>query len=335
MRVHIFDSFSRKLTAGLFLMTLLVGAAVAWAQAGKSTTAGGNPVAVGKVAWGRDLEQALAASKASGKPVFLLFQEVPGCAGCQAFGRDVLSEPGMVKAIQENFVPLLIPNNTSEAKDAAVLKRFGEPAWNYQVVRFLDAEGRDLIPRKDGVWTGSALSVRIAEVLKKTGRPAAATESPSKKGAAAAAGKTERVAFAQSCFWTGEMKLGALPGVVCTEAGYFDSHEVTMVEYDPAKTTLEQLITGAKSADVATNLYVTNADQLAVAQKRGFTAAKKLDGGYSVASVSDQKKQVQGTAFCKVKLTPEQATKVNAFARTAPQEAMKYLTAEQREKVGK
>ena len=37
-----------------------------------------NPVEVGTVQWGRDLDQALAMSKASGKPVFAFFQEVPG-----------------------------------------------------------------------------------------------------------------------------------------------------------------------------------------------------------------------------------------------------------------
>jgi len=35
-------------------------------------------VEIGTVEWGRDLDSALAASKASGKPVFVLFQEVPG-----------------------------------------------------------------------------------------------------------------------------------------------------------------------------------------------------------------------------------------------------------------
>jgi hypothetical protein len=37
--------------------------------------------------------------------------------------------------IEVNFVPLLIPNN-QEGKDADVVKRFNEPKWNYQVVRF-------------------------------------------------------------------------------------------------------------------------------------------------------------------------------------------------------
>jgi hypothetical protein len=37
-----------------------------------------NPVELGRVAWQRDHEAAFAAARASGKPVVLLFQEVPG-----------------------------------------------------------------------------------------------------------------------------------------------------------------------------------------------------------------------------------------------------------------
>jgi len=37
-----------------------------------------NPVEVGDVNWGRDFEAALKMSAESGKPVLVLFQEVPG-----------------------------------------------------------------------------------------------------------------------------------------------------------------------------------------------------------------------------------------------------------------
>ncbi len=52
---------------------------------------------------------------------------------------------------------------------------------------------------------------------------------------------TKRVAFAQSCFWTGEMKLGQIEGVVRTEAGFFKGREVTLVEYAPERIALEAL----------------------------------------------------------------------------------------------
>jgi hypothetical protein len=128
-----------------------------------------NAVEVGAVAWGRDFDAAQAQAKASGKPILVLFQEVPGCKGCQRFGREVMSDPRMVKAIQENFVPLLICNNRP-GKDAEVLQRFGETAWNYQVVRFLNADGADLIPREEQVWTVPALTARMARALEKAGR---------------------------------------------------------------------------------------------------------------------------------------------------------------------
>jgi hypothetical protein len=129
-----------------------------------STTA--NAVEVGTVRWGRDLDTALATSKSTGKPVFLLFQEVPGCKGCKDFGRQVLSDPEVVRTIEENFIPLLIPNN-QPGKDEEVLKRFDEPAWNFQVIRFLNAGGKDLIPRKDLVWKKPELMQRMRDALEK------------------------------------------------------------------------------------------------------------------------------------------------------------------------
>ena len=84
----------------------------------------------------------------------MLFQEVPGCSGCQKFGREVLSETLLVEAIEDLFEPVLVLNNR-EGKDAEILKKYDEPAWNYQVIRFLDADGDDLIPRKDQITSVS------------------------------------------------------------------------------------------------------------------------------------------------------------------------------------
>jgi hypothetical protein len=258
-----------------------------------------NPVAVGKVRWGRDYQAALTTAKSSGKPIFLLFQEVPGCAGCQQFGRDVLSDSEVVSSIEKNFTPLLIPNNTT-GKDAEVLAKFGEPAWNYQVVRFLDATGKDIIPRKDHVWEAPELMERMTQVLKKSGRPIAAAASP-----------TARVAIAQYCFWEGEMKIGAMDGVKRTEAGYLNGNEVTLVDYDPTEISLDKLTKKAKAAGVASQVYESLTD-------------------YRKAPAGDQKKQLQGTTFAHLSLTPEQATKVNAYARSAPEKAASFLDAKQR-----
>ena len=70
-----------------------------------------NTVEVGIVRWGRDLDMALKESERSGKPVFVLFQEVLGCIGCRTFGSEVLSNLLLVEAIESEFLPVLVYNN--------------------------------------------------------------------------------------------------------------------------------------------------------------------------------------------------------------------------------
>ena len=175
-----------------------------------------NPIEIGSVEWGRDFEGALAASKRSGKPVFAFFQEVPGCSGCKTFGSVVMSDPAIVQAVQDEFIPVLIYNNRP-GKDAELLKRYGEPSWNYQVMRFLDASGTDLIPRQDRIWTIEGLAGRMIRSLEIVGRRV-----PGYLKVVAYENEAERhatAAFAQHCFWTGELELGQIPGVITTEAG--------------------------------------------------------------------------------------------------------------------
>jgi hypothetical protein len=242
------------------------------------------PEEAGKVAWGRDLDAALASSKQTGKPVFALFQEIPGCAGCKQFGRDVMSNPLLVEAIETEFTPLLIHNN-KPGTDAEVLKRFGEPAWNYQVVRFLHSNGEDVIPRRDQVWHTGGIAERMIATLTQAKRPVpayltllAAEHSP----------KLKEAVFAMYCFWTGEMALGQIDGVITTEAGFMDGHEVTRVKYDPAVISLPQLIAAAEKVECANAVSVPSAD-LSSAK----TTRLKIGtiSGYRNAPASDQKKK--------------------------------------------
>jgi hypothetical protein len=130
-----------------------------------------NPVEAGDVRWGRDFDAALQKSAETDKPVFLLFQEIPGCSGVRRFGREVLTNPVLVRAIEGEFIPVLIYNNRSSGMDRKILERYGEPAWNYQVIRFLDADGRDVIPRKDRVWTTGGVAKRMVSALAAVNRP--------------------------------------------------------------------------------------------------------------------------------------------------------------------
>lgn len=284
------------------------------------------PEEAGKVRWMRDLDAALEAGGKSGKPVFALFQEIPGCAGCRQFGCEVLSHPLIVAGIESEFAPLLIHNN-KPGKDAEVLKRFGEPAWNYQVVRFIDARGADLIPRKDRVWETGPLAERMIDALQKAKRPV-----PAWLGLLASehSPRLQQAALAMGCFWTGEMQLGQLDGVITTEAGFIGGREVTLVKYDPAVLSLPQLANAAGKVRCADVLYVP-AGALAGTRAGGLKAEALT--GYKPAPASDQKKQLPGTAAAKLNLGGAQATKVNAWIRTEPAKVLPFLTPEQRARI--
>ena len=291
-----------------------------------ATTTESQPEAVGKVRWGRDLNAALAASKQSGKPVFALFQEVPGCAGCRQFGKEVLSNPMIVEAIETEFTPLLIHNNASGG-DAEVLQRFGEPAWNYQVVRFLDATAKDLIPRKDQVWTAGPLAQRMIAALAKAGRPAPPYL---KLLAAEHSTNLKQAVFAMYCFWTGEMELGKIDGVITTEAGFMSGHEVTLVRYDSEAITLSALIAEAEKVRCANAVWVPEAD-LPIASASRLRIG--TIAGYHPAPADDQKKQLGGTVAAALGLQGSQATKVNAWIRSDVAKALAFLTPSQQAKL--
>lgn len=149
--------------------TILITLAICVAAYGGETL--NNPIEVGDVRWGRDFDAASDKSAQTGKPLLVLFQEVPGCSGVQKFGREVLTNRLLVKAIENEFIPVLICNNRQGTMDQKLLKRFQEPAWNYQVIRFFNAAGFEVIPRKDRVWTTSGVAARMIEALLAANRP--------------------------------------------------------------------------------------------------------------------------------------------------------------------
>jgi hypothetical protein len=151
------------------LLTILITLSIGVAAFGGETK--NNPIEVGDVRWGRNLDAALENSAKTGKPVLVLFQEVPGCSGVQKFGREVLTDPLLVEAIENEFFPVLVYNNRTGGQDEKILNRFQEPAWNYQVIRFLNAAGRDIIPRKDRIWTTGGVASRMIDALKASNRP--------------------------------------------------------------------------------------------------------------------------------------------------------------------
>ncbi|MEO5719928.1 MAG: hypothetical protein ABIR71_00475 [Chthoniobacterales bacterium] len=144
---------------------------------------------------------------------------------------------------------------------------------------------------------------------------------------------TERVAFSQHCFWTGEMMLGQIDGVVRTEAGFLEGREITVVDYDPARVSLRDLARRAKAAGVAERVHLPVGAARSDLATLGVKEGVPLDRSYRAAPASDQKKQIEGTPLARLQLTPEQATKVNAFARQDPAKALDWLTPAQREQL--
>ena len=73
-----------------------------------------------------------------------------------------------METIESEFVPVAIYNNV-EGYDRTILEKFNEPTWNYQVMRFLNEEEEDILPRRDKVWSTHQVSTRLISALKAAG----------------------------------------------------------------------------------------------------------------------------------------------------------------------
>lgn len=71
--------------------------------------------------------------------------------------------------IETHFEPVAIYNNV-KGKDAKILKDFNEPAWNYQVVRFISHDKKDIIARRDKINTIEGIAARMIQALEKKKR---------------------------------------------------------------------------------------------------------------------------------------------------------------------
>lgn len=216
----------------------------------------------------------------------------------------------MVEAIESNFVPVLIYNNKKEHE--GILKKYNEPSWNNPVVRYLDAEGQDIIPRKDRVWTTSGVAKQTARAIEASGKSAPAYLKLIAQGANEK--KTETAEFAMHCYWEGEAKLGSITGVKDTRSGWRGNLEVVQVEFHPELVDYSELLKAAQSFECASKIYTHNERQKKVASK---TAAGKIvdvaaDPKMRDAKLSDQMYYVRHSILGRLPLTSRQATKINS-----------------------
>ncbi|WP_262272540.1 VPGUxxT family thioredoxin-like (seleno)protein, type 2 [Microvirga yunnanensis] len=195
---------------------------------------------LGDIKWLRDHDRALALAADQGKPVLLLFQEVPGCSTCVRFGQDVLTHPLMVELIADRFVPVAIFNNHPGA-DAELLRRYNEPSWNNPVVRFQGPDGTELLSKLADRYDALALHEKITAVLKVLGDNVPGYFRLLGRDLLVEYGLSTCVTYRTPCFWSGETSLAQHPAVITTDAGWVDGEEVVQVRFDPREVSRSDL----------------------------------------------------------------------------------------------
>lgn len=198
------------------------------------------PIELGKVKWNRNYDESIKKAAKLNIPVLILFQEVPGCATCSNYGKQVLSHPLIVDLIHSQFIPVAIYNNKG-GEDAKVLKKYNEPSWNNPVVRIVSHDEEDLVPRVNGKYTPIALVQAIKTVLLKQKKVIPEYLYLLEDELTAQHKQTDETTYSMYCFWSGEKLFGALNGVVKTRAGWANGKEVVKVTYRPDLISKKQL----------------------------------------------------------------------------------------------
>jgi hypothetical protein len=208
-----------------------------------SLAAQSQPIELGDVHWLRSMDEAIAQSKQKGKPILILFQEVPGCATCRNYGSEVLTHPLIVEAIETEFVPLVIYNNKG-GHDAEILKRYNEPSWNNPIVRIVHHNGNDIVSRLSGNYSLIGLIQKINEALFLRNSKMPVYLRLFHDELVAQQRGVQTATYSMYCFWTGEALFGKIKGVVKTTAAFQGGKEVVVVEYNPdviSKTELDKI----------------------------------------------------------------------------------------------
>jgi len=264
---------------------------------------------LGEVNWERDFEKGIQQSKTENKPIFLLFQEVPGCSTCQRYGQQVLSHPLIVDAIEEAFIPVAIFNN-KRGKDAEVLKYYGEPAWNNPVVRIVDAKRSNLVDRVGRDYSQLGVVQAMVQALQATNQSIPTYLALLEQELLAEKTGIETAHFSMYCFWTGEKEIGQIDGVVETQPGFMGGREVVKVNYDPALVNYTDLLQASKSAGCASHVYVNNQQQKKSAEK--IVGSSSISNEKSFRLDKDPKYYLSRTFYQYIPMIPLQAVKVNS-----------------------
>jgi len=313
-----------RVTGWLLLTSTLLMAAPAFAgqtDADKSDT----PRELGAVHWRRGFDAAQAAARTEGKPLLILFDEVPGCSNCTGYGDAVLSHPLIVEAIESNFVPVAVYNNV-KGDDERVLRAFNEPAWNNPVVRIVAADRAELAPRVNFDSGLSGLSAALVAALDKAKRPVPAYLTLLSEEAAARGRGAQRAVFTMLCFWEGEARLGGLPGVIETRPGFVKGEEAVEVWFDSTRVSYSDLVRAASKMQCAKHVFTQSDDQQSTAAREvGDAAVRCAD---ALRPDQEPKYFLAATPLKYLPMTATQACRVNSAIREN-QDPSKYLSPRQ------
>lgn len=266
-----------------------------------------NPVELGLVKWNRDYDLALKESEKTNKPLFILFQEVPGCSNCQRFGVDVLSNPLIVDVIENEFVPICIYNNKG-GKDKEILEKFNEPSWNNPVVRIIDSNEKELFPRMARFnKTETVNGIRGALKYSKKNIPPYFQSLVEQTNASSV--KLEKAVFSMYCFWSGELKLGQIEGVTNTLPGFMGGREVVEVTFNPEKTSYTELIDQANKVNSFDGIFAMDSKQKEIAERIVNNSQIKSTDDFRVDR--EPKYYMSKTAYKHVPMLPQQRISVN------------------------
>ncbi len=263
-----------------------------------------NPEELGRIHWYRDLEQARKSSKEQGKPLLILFQEVPGCSTCKSYGNQILSHPLIVEAVEQYFVPLCIYNN-KQGKDRQALDLFKEPSWNNPVVRIVDHSFKDIVSRLSGDYSTFAFVSKLNASLIQSGLQVPNYLQLVEEEEKAAFKGSQKITVSTSCFWSGEKVYGQIPGVLNTKALYTSAGEAVEITYDPTSTTQDQILTEGKKRNVANFVVLQNESN-----KSYSIPSKKVN---TIRADPETKYYLYTSEYRIVPMTPLQALKVNAY----------------------
>jgi hypothetical protein len=266
-----------------------------------------SPEELGRVNWMRDYEKALEMSEKLDKPVFILFQEVPGCSTCKDYGNNVLSHPFIVEAIEDEFIPLVIYNNKGGA-DGRILKKYNEPTWNNPVVRIVDKKGENIVGRLYSNYSQIGVTEKIIDALLLTNTVVPNYLHLFKDELTTKQGQLKESYVSMYCFWTGEKVLGDIDGVAETEAGFMDGIEVVKFKYNPSLVSYNEIIKQACKLKCADSAYTDDLEEQKIASKITKRDSKKTK---AYRTDKEPKYYLSNTVYQYLPLSNYQSQKMN------------------------